>query len=171
MQQIYQLIRLNRYIRSYRIKFLGVLLADIFGLRHLFLRLDPVNACNLKCSMCYFSDRDYAKKIRGRLSSDELDRIAKLFFPRTLQLVVGCAAVGVGVHKPREHVLRDGREGARRELRDVLLDHRDAPRAAHHRARVVRRGAQLRGREQRRTFRERHVHVRVLDERRRADPA
>jgi len=92
MQQIYKLIKLNRLIRSYRVKFLGVLLADIFGLRHLFLRLDPVMACNLKCSMCYFSDQDYVRKIRGRLSSEELNRIAELFFPRTLQLVVGCAA-------------------------------------------------------------------------------
>ena len=92
MQKIYKLIKLNRIVRSYRVKFLGVLAADIFGVRHLFLRLDPVNACNLQCSMCYFSDSDYAKKIRGRFTREELNRVAELFFPRTLQLVVGCAA-------------------------------------------------------------------------------
>ena len=92
MKSIYKLIKLNRIIRSHRLKYLGVLVADILGMRHLFIRLDPVNACNLKCSMCYFSDREYAKKIRGRFSSEDLNRIAGLLFPNTLQLVIGCAA-------------------------------------------------------------------------------
>jgi MoaA/NifB/PqqE/SkfB family radical SAM enzyme len=92
MHQIYKLIKLNRLVRSYRVKFFGVWIADLVGLRHLFLRLDPVNACNLKCGMCYFSDKAYAKKIRGRFSENDLRRIATLFFSRTIQLVIGCAA-------------------------------------------------------------------------------
>ena len=92
MKTIYRLIRLNRLIRSYRLKLLGVLICDIIGARHLFLRLDPVNACNLACRMCYFSDKDYSKRVRGRFTDEELDRVAEIFFPNALQLVVGCAA-------------------------------------------------------------------------------
>ena len=92
MKSIYRLIKINRLLRSARIKFLLVLLADIFHIRHLFLRLDPVNACNLSCAMCYYSDKAYAKRIRGRFSVEELERINGLFFKRTLQLVIGCGS-------------------------------------------------------------------------------
>ncbi len=92
MKNIYRLIWLNRFISSYRIKFAGVLLLDLLGLRHLFLRFDPVNACNLQCSMCYYSDKSYKKKIRGYFTEDDIERIAELFFQKTLQLVIGCAS-------------------------------------------------------------------------------
>ncbi len=107
MDYIYRLIRFNRIFRSYRIKFFLVLLADIFRIRHLFLRLDPVNACNLTCTMCYYSDKNYAKKIRGRFADSELERISNLFFNKTVQLVIGCASEPT-LHKNYIEIIRAG---------------------------------------------------------------
>jgi len=90
MQSVYKLIRLNRVVRNHRIKFAAVLLAHSLKLRHLFLRFDPVMACNLRCRMCYFSNDEYVRQIRGQFSQAEVERIAELFFPLTLQLVIGC---------------------------------------------------------------------------------
>ncbi len=109
MKVIYKLIRLNRLIRSYRLKLIAVLACDIVGLRHLFLRLDPVNACNLKCRMCYFSDKDYQERVRGRFSDDELERVAEIFFSKTLQLVVGCSGEPT-VHKNYVRVIERAKE-------------------------------------------------------------
>ena len=89
---IYRLIRLNRLLKSHRIKFALALGADLLHLRHLFIRLDPVFACNLRCSMCTFCNDDYREKNAGRFSEEEIERIAHLFFSRTLQLVIGCGA-------------------------------------------------------------------------------
>lgn len=90
MKHIYRLIRFNRLITNHRVKFAGVLLWDLLGWRNLFVRLDPVNACNLKCAMCYFSDKEYVKKTKGIFDDRDLARLAELFYPQTLQLMVGC---------------------------------------------------------------------------------
>lgn len=92
MDYIYRLIKLNRIIKSYRLKFLLILLCDLFGIRHLFLRFDPINACNLRCGMCYFSGEGYSKKVKGRFNESDIHRVAELFFPKALQLVIGCAS-------------------------------------------------------------------------------
>ena len=92
MDIVYRLMRLNRLIKSYRLKFFAVYICDLLNIRHLFIRLDPVNACNLKCSMCYWSEESYGKKVRGRFNKDEIKRISEQFFPRCLQLVIGCAS-------------------------------------------------------------------------------
>jgi len=42
--------------------------------------------------MCYYSDRDYAKKIRGRFREEDISRISQLFFRKTVQLVIGCGS-------------------------------------------------------------------------------
>jgi len=54
--------------------------------------LDPALGCNLRCKMCYFSDPDYRKRMKGILSSEELAKIAVAFFHRTLKLQIGCGA-------------------------------------------------------------------------------
>ncbi len=90
MDSIYKLIKLNKLINNHRVKFAAVLFAHQFKLRHLFLRLDPIMACNLTCSMCYFSNKEYRKEIKGIFKNDEIERIAALFFPKTLQLIIGC---------------------------------------------------------------------------------
>jgi MoaA/NifB/PqqE/SkfB family radical SAM enzyme len=76
---------------NHRVKFASVLLAHHLRLRHLFLRFDPIMACNLRCTMCYFSNDEYLKQVKGAFSEAEIHRIADLFFRRTLQLVIGCA--------------------------------------------------------------------------------
>lgn len=93
MNHVYQLTKLNRAIKDHRIKFAGVLLLNILRARHLFLRFDPIMACNLSCRMCYFSDDEFRKnRKKGGFKSNEIDRLAKMFFPRTLQVVFGCGA-------------------------------------------------------------------------------
>ncbi|MEK7250691.1 MAG: radical SAM protein [Bacteroidota bacterium] len=90
MDRIYKLIKLNRLVSGHRMKFASVLFAHHLKMRHLFLRFDPVMACNLRCTMCYFSDEEYRRKAKGIFKKEEIERIAELLFPRTLQLVIGC---------------------------------------------------------------------------------
>jgi pyruvate-formate lyase-activating enzyme len=92
MNAIYRLIKLNRLLRSYRLKIAGILFADLLHLRHLFVRLDPFLGCNLRCAMCFFSNPETHKTLHGSFSAEEIARIAEMFFPKTLQLVVGCVA-------------------------------------------------------------------------------
>jgi molybdenum cofactor biosynthesis enzyme MoaA len=91
MDNVYRLIKLNRMLQSHRIKFGAIWLAHHVRARHLFLRFDPVMACNLACSMCYFSNPEYKKQIKGMFTPEEVERLASLFFPITMQLVIGCA--------------------------------------------------------------------------------
>ena len=77
------------------------MLADLFRLRHLVIQFDPVNACNLRCTMCYYGNPDYTKRKRQRqyrFTEDELQKLAKEFFPLALTLNVGAAAEPT-VHK------------------------------------------------------------------------
>ena len=89
---IYNLLKIHQKIKSERIKLLGVYFFNLLGQRHLSVRIDPVLACNLRCKMCYFSDEDERAKLKGRLSKDELKTIAKIFYSKALQVVVGCGA-------------------------------------------------------------------------------
>ena len=90
MQTIYKLIKLNRLLGSHRLKFATAWAAHHLGIRHLSIRLDPVMACNLRCSMCYFSNPDYVQNVRGIFSEEEIERIAGMFFPKAIVLVIGC---------------------------------------------------------------------------------
>jgi molybdenum cofactor biosynthesis enzyme MoaA len=86
------LIRLNRLVTSNRLKFLAVLAADLLGARHLIVRFDPVQACNLRCAMCYFSNDKWLKNNPvSRFSNDDISRLADMFFPLALQLHIGAA--------------------------------------------------------------------------------
>jgi molybdenum cofactor biosynthesis enzyme MoaA len=85
------LLRLNRLLPSTRIKFAAALAADVLGIRHLIIRLDPVMACNLRCGMCYFSDEDHVPEAPARrFSKADIDSLAEMFFPLALQLHIGC---------------------------------------------------------------------------------
>jgi MoaA/NifB/PqqE/SkfB family radical SAM enzyme len=92
-QRIYQLLKLNRLVRSHRIKFAGLLGLYQLRRRHLCLRFDPTMACNLRCQMCYFSDPEYLTGLgqRKRLDWPEIQRLGQVFFPWALQLYIGCA--------------------------------------------------------------------------------
>ncbi|HKY19204.1 MAG TPA: radical SAM protein [Rhizomicrobium sp.] len=77
---------------SPRLKFAAILAADLLGLRHLIVRLDPVNGCNLRCGMCFFSDPDWrSEHMKGRFSQEEIRRLAVMFFGDALQVHIGCA--------------------------------------------------------------------------------
>ena len=88
--RFYQLLKLNRVIRSHRLKFAGLVGLYWLRQRHLWLRFDPVMSCNLRCQMCYFSDPDFVKEYTGRFSPAEIERIAEVFFPWAVQLYLGC---------------------------------------------------------------------------------
>ncbi len=87
---IYKLLKLNRSIKSHRIKFLGLYLLHKLNQRYLAVNLDPVLACNLRCKMCYFTDADYVKTLKGQFKEDELNHVAKTIFKRALKLQIGC---------------------------------------------------------------------------------
>src|ERR1700730_15853424 len=84
------LVRLNRLVPSNRLKFLAVLAADLLRVRHLILYFDPIQACNLQCGICYFSDDKWLEKhcVR-RFSDSEIRRLASMFFPPAVQLHIG----------------------------------------------------------------------------------
>lgn len=86
------LVRLNRLIPSNRLKFSAVLVADLLHVRHLILYFDPVQACNLRCGMCHFSDDEWLKQHPvKRFSDSEIRRLADMFFPQAVQLHIGGA--------------------------------------------------------------------------------
>ncbi len=87
---IYKLLQLNRKIKSHRIKFLGLYLLHTFNQRYLAVNLDPVMACNLRCKMCYFTDADYVKTLKGQFKDAELEQVAQTIFKRALKLQIGC---------------------------------------------------------------------------------
>jgi len=87
---IYKLLQLNRKIKNHRIKFLGLYLLHKMNRRYLAVNLDPVLACNLRCKMCYFTDEDYVKKLKGQFKDEEIERVAETVFNRALKLQVGC---------------------------------------------------------------------------------
>src|SRR3712207_717746 len=84
--------RMNRVVKSSRLKFAAALLADLASLRYTIVRVDPVSACNLRCGMCFFSDPSWrAEHAKGSLSKEELRRIAALMFPQALQVHFGAS--------------------------------------------------------------------------------
>ena len=87
---IYKLLRLNRVIKNHRVKFFVLYLLHKLGLRYLAVNLDPVMACNLRCKMCYFTDKDYVKTLKGQFKEEELKRVAEVIFKRALKLQIGC---------------------------------------------------------------------------------
>ena len=88
----YELLRLNRMVKDHRIKCLGVVVADLMGLRHLSIRLDPFLGCNLRCRMCHFSSDEYRDRKAERMPLPDFERIAQILFPKAVQVVLGCAA-------------------------------------------------------------------------------
>ena len=86
----YKLIKLNQSIKNHRLKFLGVYLLHITKRRYLAVHFDPINACNLRCKMCYFTDKNYVKNLKGIFPEDEIDYLGKSFFKRAIKLQIGC---------------------------------------------------------------------------------
>ena len=87
---IYKLLQLNRKVKNHRIKFLALFVLHKLNKRYLAVNLDPVMACNLRCKMCYFTDADFVKTLKGQFKEEELDQVAKAIFKRALKLQIGC---------------------------------------------------------------------------------
>lgn len=87
---IYKLLKLNRNINNHRIKFFALFLLHKFNKRYLAVNLDPVMACNLRCKMCYFTDANYVKTLKGQFKEEEIKQVAKTIFNRALKLQIGC---------------------------------------------------------------------------------
>lgn len=88
--KIYTILKLNRFIKNFRIKFLLLFLAHKFNKRYLAVNFDPINACNLRCKMCYFTDSDYVKKLKGVFDKNDLNRLGEVILKRALKFQVGC---------------------------------------------------------------------------------
>jgi len=69
---------------------LGLYFLHKLNLRYLAVNLDPVMACNLRCQMCYFTDPDYVKTLKGQFNNIDMDRVAEVIFNRALKLQIGC---------------------------------------------------------------------------------
>src|SRR4051812_28099350 len=90
---IYKLLKLNNYIKSHRIKFLGLWLLNVLDKRYLAIQFDPVLACNLRCKMCYFTDDAYVRaNMKGIFQEKDLEDLAKVNFKNALKLQIGCGA-------------------------------------------------------------------------------
>jgi molybdenum cofactor biosynthesis enzyme MoaA len=87
---VYKLLKINRLIKNHRIKFFGLYLLHKLNQRYLAVNLDPVLACNLRCKMCYFTDEDYVKTLKGQFTEGDINRVAKVIFKRALKLQIGC---------------------------------------------------------------------------------
>ncbi len=75
-----------------RVKLLGLWAFLVSGRRMAGVFFDPVMACNLRCKMCYMSDPEGRKPMKGqRIDSEQFNRIRRAFFKRALKLQVGCA--------------------------------------------------------------------------------
>jgi molybdenum cofactor biosynthesis enzyme MoaA len=88
--KFYQLLKLNQFIKNSRFKFLALLLLHVLKKRYLAVHFDPVNACNFRCKMCYFTDANYVKKLKGIIPENELDYLGEAFFKRAIKLQIGC---------------------------------------------------------------------------------
>ncbi|MCL1934551.1 MAG: radical SAM protein [Candidatus Azobacteroides sp.] len=89
---IYFLLKLNQWARNPFIKRLGIFILHITRKRYLGIFMDPVLACNLRCKMCYFSDPEKRKTMKGIFKEEDLPKIAGALFHRALKLQIGCGA-------------------------------------------------------------------------------
>jgi len=90
---IYKLLKFNQYIKSHRVKFLGLWVLSVLNKRYLSIQMDPVFACNLKCKMCYFSDPEFVRNSpKGMFKEDDMEPLATAVFKNALKLQIGCGA-------------------------------------------------------------------------------
>lgn len=89
---IYKILKINQKIKNHRVKFLGLWFLSVFNKRYLSIQFDPVLACNLRCKMCYFTDSDLVKKMKGIFKDEDLPKIAAVNFKNALKIQIGCGA-------------------------------------------------------------------------------
>lgn len=84
-----ELVKIYRKINSRKLKAAAVNSMRMIGMRHMVVRMDTINLCNLRCKMCYYSS-DYSRK-RQEMDETTFRRIADEIFPRTRFLYLSCA--------------------------------------------------------------------------------
>jgi len=89
---IYFLLKLYQRIKIPFLKRLGIFILHIMRKRYLGIFMDPDLACNLRCKMCYFSDPEKRKTMKGIFKKEDLSKIAGALFHRALKLQIGCGA-------------------------------------------------------------------------------
>lgn len=109
MINIYSLLKINRFIKNPTLKKLAIWILHVSGRRYLAVFLDPVLACNLRCRMCYFSNEEKRKTMKGLFTEEDLPRIAEVIFPRALKLQIGCGAEP-SLFKHNAEIVRLGRQ-------------------------------------------------------------
>ena len=83
------LVQIYRRVQSRRVKALAFRAWRGLGLRHLVIRMDTINLCNLRCKMCYYS-LDYKRK-KEQMDLPLFRKIASEVFPKTRFLYLSCA--------------------------------------------------------------------------------
>jgi MoaA/NifB/PqqE/SkfB family radical SAM enzyme len=83
------LVRVSRQVRGRKAKVLAFRTLRGAGLRHLVIRMDTINLCNLRCKMCYYSF-DYRRK-KEQMDLSLFRKIAAEVFPKTRFLYLSCA--------------------------------------------------------------------------------
>src|SRR5438309_4337127 len=83
------LIQVHRRLKARKLKALALNTMRVLGMRHLVIRMDTINLCNLRCKMCYYSS-DYMRK-REEMDVATFRRIANEVFPKTRFLYLSCA--------------------------------------------------------------------------------
>lgn len=83
------LVRVYRQVQNRKIKALAFRGLRSTGLRHLVIRMDTINLCNLRCKMCYYS-LDYKRK-KEQMDLPLFRKIADEIFPKTRFLYLSCA--------------------------------------------------------------------------------
>lgn len=90
---IYNVLKYFSRMGGNRLKLAAIWGAHICGRRYIGVFLDPVLACNLRCRMCFFSDKKQSANMRGqRISDRQISSIAKILLPRCIKLQIGCSA-------------------------------------------------------------------------------
>lgn len=105
----YTLLKLNQWIKNFRIKFFGLLVFHVLKKRYLAVHLDPVNACNLRCKMCYFTDKEYVKKLKGVFTNEEISLIGEAFLDRAIKLQIGCGTEPT-LFKDVSHIIKTAKK-------------------------------------------------------------
>lgn len=75
-----------------RIKLLGLLAFQILNKRMIGIFIDPIMGCNCQCQMCYFSDPDKRKELKGILKYNDITKIEHSLMPWAIKLQIGCGA-------------------------------------------------------------------------------
>jgi MoaA/NifB/PqqE/SkfB family radical SAM enzyme len=83
------LVQIYRRVESRKVKALAFRAWRAIGMRHLVIRMDTINLCNLRCKMCYYS-LDYKRK-KEQMDLPLFRKIANEVFSKTRFLYLSCA--------------------------------------------------------------------------------